>query len=341
MPPSFAQHTHTRTCSPGRCRAGLLWRALPGSRKAAVPGPYMDAGVPARPCGLAVWLTTLLARSSLGETGCWCWCWCCCAWLRGEAGATAVDIRLLLGLCSRPPRAGRQLAAAAGFSSAEWEHSTARSGQGSRESKLRQEPMQACLFTRHEAPPGERCSSSPSAHRHPRQQRAQTPPPGSLRAGLQTQLHVHLRRTLQWRSGCVQHAARRAHTPARHTAATAAGECQHASRRAHGLHQIRPTALACSHECPGRPAAADGTCRSPVQCAPACCCVSVGGAPNPPVRPGPQSCRCLVHPIESVMLRQKLRSLRSGLPAPAFLLAAQSPFVSLQRSQSVSPRHHH
>lgn len=72
----------------------------------------MDAGVPARPCGLAVWLTTLLALSSFGDTG-------CCAWLHGEAGCTAVEIRLLLGLCSLPPRAGRQLATAAGFNSAE------------------------------------------------------------------------------------------------------------------------------------------------------------------------------------------------------------------------------
>lgn len=117
-PPVFS--TQTRT-SAAKLRAGLLWRALPGSRKPAVPGPNMDAGVPARPpCGLAVWLTTLLALSSLGDTGWW-------GWPRGEAGCTAVEMRLLLGLCSRPPpRAGRQLApAAAGCSSAECEHSTA------------------------------------------------------------------------------------------------------------------------------------------------------------------------------------------------------------------------
>jgi hypothetical protein len=112
LPCEGSQHTW----SPARLRAGLLCRTLPGNRKPAL-GPYMDAGVPARPCGLAVWLTTLLALSSLGDTG-------CCGWLRGEAGCTAVEIRLLLGRCRRP-RAGRQLAAAAGFSSAEWEHSTA------------------------------------------------------------------------------------------------------------------------------------------------------------------------------------------------------------------------
>lgn len=220
---SLVRPAHTRTCSPGRCRAGLLWRALLGSRKAAVPGPYMDAGVPARPCGLAVWLTTLLARSSLGDTG--CWCWCCCAWLRGEAGATAVDIRLLLGLCSRPPRAGRQLAAAAGFSSAEWEHSTARSGQGSR--PKHKPGAHACLCSH--AAPGKRFSSNPTAHRHPRQQRAQTPPPGFLRARLQSRLHEPPRRTLQWRSGCAQHAAMRAHTSPAGGAATAGGY-QHATR---------------------------------------------------------------------------------------------------------------
>lgn len=112
-------YTHNRTWSPAKFRAGLLCRALPGSRKPAAAGPYMDAGVPARPCGRAVWLTTLLALSSLGDTGWW-------GWPRGEAGCTAVDMRLLLGLCSRPPRAGRQFSAAAGLSSAECEHSTAR-----------------------------------------------------------------------------------------------------------------------------------------------------------------------------------------------------------------------
>lgn len=204
-PASLVRPAHTRTCSPRRCRAGLLWRALPGSRKAAVPGPYMDAGVPARPCGLAVWLTTLLARSSLGDTG--CWCWCCCAWLRGEAGATAVDIRLLLGLCSRPPRAGRQLAAAAGLSSAEWEHSTACRGQGraAGPSISQEEPVHACAAMRHARQAMQQ--QHRTAHRHPRQQRAQTPPPGFLRARLQSRLHEPPRRTPQWRSGCVQHAA--------------------------------------------------------------------------------------------------------------------------------------
>lgn len=58
----------------------------------------------------------------------------------------------------------------------------------------------------------------------------------------------------------------------------------------------------------------------------------LGEGENSPARLDPQSCRCLVHPIESVMQHQRLRSLRSGLhhPAPPCPLAAPSVLAHLQ-----------
>lgn len=102
-------------------------------------------------------------------------------------------------------------------------------------------------------------------------------------------------------------------------AAGAAGGCQHAPLKAHGRHQISLTTL----ECPGRPAAADAGCSGPVQCALLLLCFCWGRG-NSLERLDPQSCRCLVHPIESVMQHQRLRSLRWGLPAPPCRLAAPS-----------------
>jgi hypothetical protein len=101
-------------------RAGLCCRALLGSRKPGV-WPYTDAGVPALPpcCRArgAVCDTTLFARLSLGDTGCCCCCcWCACPC--GDAGCTAVEIRLLLGLWKRP-RDGLEWPGAAGLGSAE------------------------------------------------------------------------------------------------------------------------------------------------------------------------------------------------------------------------------
>jgi hypothetical protein len=98
----------SHTCSAPR-RAGLCCLALLGSRNPGV-WPYTEAGVPALPpcCRApgAVCDTTLFARLSLGDTGCCCCC-CWCAWPCGEAGCTAVEIRLLLGRWKRP-REGRE-----------------------------------------------------------------------------------------------------------------------------------------------------------------------------------------------------------------------------------------
>lgn len=120
------------------------------------PWPYTDMpahpGSPAPPpCCCGVLETTLLARFRPGEVGCCCCCGSgCCWWSRccgrcggggsccacGDAGCTAVEIRLLLGLSACCPLGTRAGPVAwpeglpAGLWPAECEHSTACMGAG-------------------------------------------------------------------------------------------------------------------------------------------------------------------------------------------------------------------